>query len=253
MDGAVSLGDFVSCYPFPAFVLDAKPVSGNYGISLKPLVTNLPFRQVFVGPNSSPEVSSGLEWLQNLSSVQKTQELALWLTPLTETATKAAFEIELSPSWASNEYLPIRLQLIKTVCQGSLAIVTLPLSELPPVLPPSPKTLASETKTRSLKRPASANLRLRDFPPPNVMISSASTPPSSIQSVTPASEAEGHTAQHFVPQPNFEPIASRYDEIHRMMVEYPWETTSLGARDSWPDYLKSISKYTSTWTALVST
>lgn len=242
MDGAISLRDFILSYPFPAFLLPAKPASGNYGISLKPLVTNLPFRHIFVGPHSGLDASRDLEWLHGISSVQKTQELALWLTPLAETATKASLIIELNPSWAPSEYLPIKLQLIKTICQDSLAIVTLPLSELPPLPPPSPKTLAVETKTRSLKRPASANLRLLDFPPPNVIISSASTPPSSIQSVTPSSDAEGHTAQQSVPELNFEPTAPMYDETHRMMVEYPWETTSVGPRESWPGYIKSVSK-----------
>lgn len=244
MDGAVSLRDFVSSYPFPAFVLSAKPAPGNYGISLRPLVTNLPFRQVFISPHNTQEASSSLEWLQGLSSVQKTKELALWLTPLPETTTKASsvLEIELQPSWVQSEYLPIKLQLIKTVCHDSLVIVTLPLSQLPPVLFPSPKTLATEMKTRSLKRPASANLVLPDFPPANVMISSASTPPSSIQSITPSRDAEDHSIQDSVPEPEFEPTPSKYNEIHQMMAEYAWETTSLGPRDSWPGYVKSVSK-----------
>src|SRR3984885_4155765 len=69
MNESVSLTEFISSYPFPAFVLSANADPSVYGPSLLPVFTNIPFRALFVGSEAATEESAANAWIYSLSTV----------------------------------------------------------------------------------------------------------------------------------------------------------------------------------------
>lgn len=233
----VSLRDFVSNYPFPAFLLSAKPAVGNYGTSLQPALSNAHFRRLVTGNEAAQEAETNIMWMQALGTVEVTKNFSLWLMPATDSPVveSPVLDVSLSPSWIPRDLLPIKLQLVKTLCRGYWVVTSSPLStQLPP--PQTVKPL--HTKPAGLRRPASAGMKLPNFPPVNPMAKSPQSSPDTLHEESPSINVSSP------PPPRFETTASDCDaEVRRMLQDFPWKDTPLGPLDTWPDTLKCISKH----------
>lgn len=259
MNGSVR--DFVSNFPFPAFLLSAQPNIGNYGTSIAPVCTNAHFRRLVTGVENATEVRTKTSWMEALSTVETSRKFSLWLMPppsderqsnpsssndISNPATLGStLDIELHPSWVAKEYLPIKLQLVKTLCRDYWAITSTPLSPLSPI-----QTAQTIEPSPALRRPASMGLRLPNFPPSpmNSHSSTRSTTPPSIDTSTvkmsPRHALDVHGIAPDVSSANFEMAASVYDlQVRQMLKEMRWEDTPLGPMSSWSPTLNSMGAY----------
>lgn len=233
----VSLRDFVSNYPFPAFLLSAKPNIGNYGTSLSPAFSNAHFRRLVTGNEAAQESETTTMWMQALGTVEVTKKFSLWLMPAADSqgVESPVLDVELSPQWISRDLLPIKLQLVKTLCRGYWVVTSSPMSTPLPL----PQTIRPpQGKPSGLRRPASVGMRLPNFPPTNHLITSPGSSPDTLLDESPSVNVSSP------PPPRFETTASDCDaEVRRMLQEFPWKDTPLGPLESWPDTLKCISKH----------
>lgn len=232
MNESVSLAEFISSYPFPAFVLSANADPGVYGPSLLPVFTNIPFRALFVGSEAATEESAANAWIYSLSTVSMAKAFSLWLVPSPSQDKKAPYPlvIELNLAWAPRDLSLVKLQLVQTYCgDGGWVITSVPLSPLP--LTNSSLTVEDETPIR---RPVLTDLRLADLPQPRVIPGSAPGS-STADCFRPLSENAAESPK------DFEPVHSHYEEIARLMDGYPWENTVLGPKHLWPESMRNIS------------
>jgi hypothetical protein len=234
MSESVSLKEFISSYPFPAFLLSAKGGPSIYGPSLLPVFTNIPFRALFVGSEAATEESVANAWIVSLSTVSMAKTFSLWLVPPPPEDKQVPYPlvIELNLSWTPLELSHVKLQLVQTYCGDSWVITTVPLSPLPP----SSSWTAVEDTTQ-IRRPMLANPRLNNLPHPLIVPCSTNAAPGS----SPADTLEQLSVKAAEGPTHFEPIHSHSEEIARLMEEYPWEQTVLGPKDSWPESMRSLS------------
>lgn len=233
MSESLSLKEFMSSYPYPAFLLSANADPSIHGPSLLPVFTNKSFRALFVGSETATEGSAVSAWIDSLSTVSIAKSFSLWLVPPSAEDMKVSypFVMELNVAWAPQELSLVKLQLVQTYCDGNWVITTVPLSPLPPAT----SSLAVED-VAPIRRRVLPKLRLTDLSRPRIAPGSTdpagSSPADSLQLL---SEKASESPK------DFEPVHPHYEEIARLMEEYPWETTILGPKDSWPESMKSIS------------
>lgn len=237
MENSVSLRQFISAYPYPAFLLSAKSspyAAGNLGSSLSPVFSNSPFRRLMIGAETSSDALLTSAFMGALGSLDAAKKFTWWLTQssVQPDQDSAGLVLDFVPSWASPSLIPVKLHLVKTSCGDYWAITSLPLSPLPQI--PEPAHIEN---TPHIKRFATENMHLTDLPSPAQFLTSSTVTPASTTVGTP-----GERYLAFVPSspPPFEPVPSRYEEMARLMAEYPWETTVVGPRESWPDSMKTI-------------
>lgn len=280
----------MSNYPYPAFLLPAKPEKGRFGQSLAPLFANERFHRVFSGVDFASETQSASDWASALGSAENAKVFSYWLADLEYASYASAasndsgsqtqsssdisvnqertpLELQFSPSWAPDGFGVIKLQLVKTLCNDrTWAITTVPLTPLPPVPPPQVTSglgVSGSGKPRSssppssIQRPASANMRIPDFPLPHTIPLQQNGPSTSstikedpnylfrIPSVDSSpkvarlklsSTASGSGDILASPEPRVLELSPKYEEeeeVVKLLDEFPWETTSLGPRGAW--------------------
>lgn len=306
----ISLKDFLSSYPYPAFLLPAKPTKDIAESSLTPIFANVYFHRVFSGADAVSDPQANADWASTLSFGGNAEKLSGWLANLNEyssTSSQIADGSGLSSSntfssshkkldhpsilelsfhlvWSTNDTKPIRLQLVKTLCHDSTwAITTVPLTPIPPI-PVTPSTfdgrLGGKSGDRtsgpsiSLRRPASANLRIPNFP----LLPLGMTPSSLSQETGPSTSTTSKKDQTYSPRISLSDSSQKispevavfsaddranldegskrsiYEEeesVSRLFDEFPFETTPLGAKNTWPTSLKTAGESHSQFQLLV--
>lgn len=96
---------YIAAYPFPAFLLQAKPGHGLYGSSLAPTYTNASFRRLFAGSSWSTNATSSSEdstvdnssqsdilasWINALGNADTAKRFSYWIADIDPTAPVAA-------------------------------------------------------------------------------------------------------------------------------------------------------------------
>lgn len=237
---SLTLRDFLSSYPYPAFLLSNKPsavAAAGYGFSLEPIFTNAPFRHLFKDAMKRSDPSVSNPFVDALGSVDAAKKFSLWLMNSGEQDEDdpSTLILDFVPSRVSPENLPVKLRLVKTQCGESWAITTIPLSPLPQT---SVSVTPPVANPPGIKRIVPAGLFFPDLPSPAQFLTSATVTPGS--SFGAASYEQSSISLPDV-APKFEPAQSMQEEITRMMDEFHWETTVLGPRKLWPDAMKTIS------------
>lgn len=237
---SLTLRDFLSSYPYPAFLLSTKPspvAAAGYGFSLEPIFTNAPFRHLFNRAVNLSDPSVSNPFVDALGSVDAAKKFSMWLMNSggQEDIDPCTLVLDFLPSSDPPENVPVTLRLVKTQCGECWAITSIPLSLLPQASASATPPIAN---SRGIKRPASEGLFLSDMPSPAQFLTSSTVTPSS--SFAPAPYEQSSFSLPEV-TPNLEPTSSMQEEIRRMMDKFPWETTVLGPRELWPDSMKTIS------------
>ncbi len=225
-----SLRDFILNYPYPAFILDAKPAVGHLGPSLEPTLANKHFN-ILLGTNSKAHKPTS--WLELFESVDDVKQFTLWVFGSRGAcgSDQHMFTVNLKPPWVSSESSRVTLQLIKAaIPHETWTIISFPLSTLPPDFNlDSPPALDAG---QSIHHSLSANL---DFPPPSNLGEIKSSHSTSL----------GHRPSGFHISDRDESKASpeMVQEHKELFNNFPWHETPLGARDTWPVALRCYSTH----------
>ncbi|KAF8324461.1 uncharacterized protein EI90DRAFT_3129926 [Cantharellus anzutake] len=230
-----NLRDFILKYPYPAFVLDAKPAVGHLGPSLKPSLSNKHFRRLLRVKNKAHALTS---WLELFGSVDDVKHFTLWVfgSGGTYEESQPTFTVNLVLSWARPEYSHVKLQLIKTAVPHEVWVITsLPLSPLPPSS--TPESTAAPVARQSIQLPVPVNLRIPH--------------PRSI-SATPDLKSSGNRPLVIDHQDHtFHPLHTADSGVSPEMIQehkqlfknFPWHETALGAPETWPVALHCYTSY----------
>lgn len=182
----------------------------------------------------SPFATGG--WLEALVSVAQTKRFAAWIDAGTapHAIDPSSFVVMLKPPWFSVEAEHVSLELVKTRVDDYWIITSTAKSEFPP--PKAATGPTSGLRQPSIRRSAASNMRIPNFPLPARMSRSAASPTSSVMTLTPSFESIAVLS----PVAEFEPSSKRVGEIQDMLANFPWHTTPLGPRESWPQSLNTI-------------
>ncbi|TDL18928.1 hypothetical protein BD410DRAFT_792720 [Rickenella mellea] len=220
---------FVTNYPHPAFILNARKRSGNTQPSLQPVFGNLAFRSLLLGPDVEV-ADSGPPFLRALTSVNQAQNFALWverahsqISPKDET-----FLVELSLSWTETDQR-VELELTRTLIDECLVCTSVPRTAIPRYVDaPQPPVIATGRAGRDF------GMRLPDFPPPV-------TTRRSVYEMTPTQLSSGTNPQAAESRTSFSSLFSSGTVGMRELIDnHDWSQTPLGPRSSWPTSLRTV-------------
>jgi len=161
-------------------------------------------------------------------NIQEATRLGEWLEAPPDQP-HIPFILTLRPSWFPDTQASVQLELIKTSISHFWVVTSIPRTPLPSYEPPKPPI-----STSSIRRQASRNLKLADFPPPSKPSYKSSDSPTTV-----------HVAPRGAPfdERPIEPFIKQDSEMRRMLFSYPWHTTSLGPMEQWQPSLKSCLSY----------
>ena len=97
-----NLRDFILKYPYPAFILDAKPAVGHLGQSLEPTLANKHFNRL-LRTNSEADILTS--WLELFESVDDVKQFTFWVFGSGDAHGNGQpmFTVNLKLSWVSPE------------------------------------------------------------------------------------------------------------------------------------------------------
>ncbi|ELU37252.1 HisKA domain-containing protein [Rhizoctonia solani AG-1 IA] len=229
----VPLVGFLDAYPEPAFIL-----CSNTGPrpSLEFIYGNSSLRELLVGHDES-----GILDDQTFFSAIASDEDIVWLSNPTHSDSQStsrsigySHAINLRPAWLPRDHTSIDLELTPTLIELPITIPEVGSSSNSYVFTASPRKapmnfLRSETQGESRRR-KDPNLRLPDFP----LMPGAIGP--HIRSRMSKSDSSS--------MPSQSALAINPAELPSRLVDtYPWGTTPLGPRESWPVLLELMVKY----------
>lgn len=277
--GRESYVPFLAAYPFPAFVLEARPRPGKQGTCLQPVYGNTPYLHLFCRPedcetvSSPPSLSSASVCgvVGALKDVEEARRLCAWIQRFPadddENASSRTYHtivLSLRPSWLPATDDALKLEITKTLMDGFWICTSVPKADLPTfqTLTPSPPSSPSSDKSRII----SPKLRIPNFPSPstprqgqreNFSSSSEYSPSSKLMSLPPSVTlpmppsagpgmgplAESNPLMRHARNPWYiddqEMVPTQNGDMERMVETYPWDTTDLGPKDGWSQALKT--------------
>ncbi|KAG8934136.1 hypothetical protein FRC02_010513 [Tulasnella sp. 418] len=230
---------YVTNYPFPAFAL-SKRHAGRMATSLRVIYANAPWRELTMGPQIDQPLSDTLleafyDEEDGRSSIKEAKRFGEWVENLHLPRVESVHTGYLRPSWLPDDEPPVQLDFVRTDIDKFYVITTVPRTPLPKYSPETDKSSLPEPPTSSItaiKREASSALKLKDFP--SNQFPRRFTPNASPTTVNAAS---------VVPERPLEAPIPNDSEMKRMVENYPWHTTSLGPRSSWPASLNTSLSY----------
>lgn len=227
----VPLITFLDAYPEPAFILctNTSPHS-----SLDFIYGNRSLHTLLFGHDDSGVLNGS-----SFFAVISTDEDLVWLSdPIRggphASSARATESIGIRPAWLPRDHTAIDLELTATAIDLPMTIPGVGSSSRSYVFTASPRKapmnlLRSETHLETRRR-RDSTLRLPDFPPPS------GTAGQRVRSRQSKSESTSWPSQATP--------ALNEDELPSRLVEtFPWETTSLGPKESWPMSLKLMVQY----------
>ncbi|KAH7327637.1 hypothetical protein B0J17DRAFT_680426 [Rhizoctonia solani] len=229
----VPLLGFLDAYPEPAFILcsNAAPRS-----SLEFIYGNSSLRELLVGHDES-----GILDDQTFFSAVASDEDIVWLSDPTQSGSQNTSRsvgdshvINLRPSWLPRDHTSVDLELTPTPIDLPITIPGVFSSNRSWVFTATPRKspmnfLRSENHVETRRR-KDLGLRLPDFP----LIPGAVGP--HIRSRMSKSDSSSMLSQSG--------LAINPAELPTKLVDtFPWETTALGPRKSWPTILELMVKY----------
>ncbi|CAE6472804.1 unnamed protein product [Rhizoctonia solani] len=228
----VPLVQFLDSYPEPAFIL-----CSNAGLrsSLEFIYGNSSLRELLVGHDESGNLDD-----QTFFSAVVSDEDIVWLSDPTQSGSQRTSRsigdshvIDLRPAWLPRDHTSVDLELTPTLIELPITIPNVSPSSRSYVFTASPRKapmnfLRSENHSE-VRRKRDPGLRLPDFP----LIPGAVGP--HIRSRMSKSDSSSMRSQSAVIKPAELPT--------RLVDTFPWETTPLGARKSWPVILELMVKY----------
>ncbi|EUC55586.1 sensory histidine kinase, putative [Rhizoctonia solani AG-3 Rhs1AP] len=228
----VPLVGFLDSYPEPAFIL-----CSNVGprSSLEFLYGNSSLRELLVGHDESGTLDD-----QTFFSAVISDEDIVWLSDPTHSGSQRTSRsigdshvINLRPAWLPRDHTSVDLELTPTLIDLPITIPNVGSLSRSYVFTSSPRKapmnfLRSENHSE-VRRKRDPGLRLPDFP----LIPGAVGP--HIRSRMSKSDSSSMQSQSVVIKPAELPT--------RLVDTFPWETTPLGARKSWPVILELMVKY----------
>ncbi|KAG8964813.1 hypothetical protein FRC03_001346 [Tulasnella sp. 419] len=230
---------YVTNYPFPAFAL-SKRHAGKMATDLRVIYANAPWRELMMGPHvDQPLRDTLLEALYDeedgICSIKEAKRFGEWVENTHSPRIETVHTGYLRPSWLPDEEPTVQLDFIRTDIDNFYVITTVPRTPLPKYSPDMAKSSLPEPSTSSItaiKREASATLKLENLP-------STQFP----RRFTPNTSPNTVNEPPVVPDRPLEPPIPRDSEMKRMVENYPWHTTSLGPRSSWPASLNTALSY----------
>ncbi|KAG8934137.1 hypothetical protein FRC02_010514 [Tulasnella sp. 418] len=230
---------YVANYPFPAFAL-SKRHAGKMATDLRVIYANAPWRELMMGPHvDQPLRDTLLEALYDeedgICSIKEAKRFGEWVENTHSPRIETVHTGYLRPSWLPDEEPTVQLDFIRTDIDNFYVITTVPRTPLPKYSPDMAKSSLPEPSTSSItaiKREASATLKLENLP-------STQFP----RRFTPNTSPNTVNEPPVVPDRPLEPPIPRDSEMKRMVENYPWHTTSLGPRSSWPASLNTALSY----------
>ncbi|KAG8705200.1 hypothetical protein FRC08_001781 [Ceratobasidium sp. 394] len=229
MLASVPLIHFLDAYPEPAFILC---VNTPPHPSLDLIFGNSALHALLFGHDDSGVLNSN-----TLFAVLATDDDLSWLSDPSRgrsqsTSVGDSRTISLRPAWLPRDHTAIDLELTPTPIDLPITIPGVGSSSRSYVFTASPRKtpinfLRSEVEPRRRRDSA---LRLPDFPPPTASVGQC------LKSLQSSSESTSWPSQAS-PTPNTTVLPSQLFET------FPWETTSLGPRESWPISLKLMIQY----------
>ncbi|KEP52556.1 putative sensory histidine kinase [Rhizoctonia solani 123E] len=234
----VSLISFLNSYPEPAFILctDTLPHS-----SLEFMYGNHALHAILFGHDDTAILDD-----QSFFSALTSDQDVFWLadplgnhSPLTPHTPRSSVgdshTISIRPDWLPRDHMPLDLELTPTPIDLPVIIPGVGSTTHSYVFTATPRRvpmnlflLRSEADTDHQRR--DPGLRLPDFPPPPASVGTH------VRSKKSKSESTSWLSQPL-------PTISLPDLPSQMIETYPWETTSLGPRESWPMTLKVMVQY----------
>ncbi|KAF8603915.1 hypothetical protein BDV93DRAFT_523067 [Ceratobasidium sp. AG-I] len=231
MLGRVPLITFLDAYPEPAFILciNTSPHS-----SLDFVYGNPSLHALLFGHDDSGILNGS-----TFFAVLSTDEDIMWLSDPIRGRTPPSslgdtHSIGIRPAWLPRDHTPIDLELTATPIDLPMTIPGVGSSSRSYVFTASPRKapmnlLRSETHLETRRR-RDSSLRLPDFPPPS---GSAGQRVRSRQSKSDSSSWPSQAT----------PALNEALLPSRLIETFPWETTSLGPKASWPTSLKLMVQY----------
>ncbi|CUA74663.1 protein-histidine kinase [Rhizoctonia solani] len=228
----VPLVGFLDAYPEPAFILCSNTGPRS---SLEFLYGNSSLRELLVGHDES-----GILDDQTFFSAVASDEDIFWLSDPTQNGSQSTSRsvsdshvINLRPAWLPRDHTSVDLELTPTPIDLPMTIPNVSSSGRSYVFTATPRKapmsfLRSENQSET-RRKKDLSLRLPDFP----LMPGAVGP--HIRSRMSKSDSSSMLSQSAVINPAELPT--------RLVDTYPWETTPLGSRESWPVLLELMVKY----------
>lgn len=202
-----SLKDFLSSYPFPAFFIPA-------GARLEPTYSNAAYKEL---------IAPSVRWLDSLATLEQAQLFTEWLVPDYEPRVPQTLTVSLTLPWT---ILPVQLQLCKTKVEQLQIITSIPVYPFPTRILPSND---SDTRDESEHAP----FPLHEFRQPAI---TATDPTGLVPLLRRRPEINLEKAP-------LKKLLFGPKEIEEYIEAFPWETTSLGPKDSWPQSLKTACQF----------
>ncbi|CAE6344693.1 unnamed protein product [Rhizoctonia solani] len=228
----VPLVGFLDAYPEPAFILCSNTGPRS---SLEFLYGNSSLRELLVGHDES-----GILDDQTFFSAVASDEDIFWLSDPTQNGSQSTSRsvsdshvINLRPAWLPRDHTSVDLELTPTPIDLPITMPNVGSSGRCYVFTATPRKapmnfLRSENQSET-RRKKDLSLRLPDFP----LMPGAVGP--HIRSRMSKSDSSSMLSQSAVINPAELPT--------RLVDTYPWETTPLGPRESWPVLLELMVKY----------
>ncbi|KAG8961506.1 hypothetical protein FRC03_005304 [Tulasnella sp. 419] len=230
---------YVTNYPFPAFAL-SKRHAGNMATSLRVIYANASWRELTMGPHIDQSLNNTLlealyEEEDGRCSIKGAKRFGDWVENVQVPRVESVHTGYLRPGWLPDDEPTVQLDFVRTDIDNFYVITTVPRTPLPRYTLDLTKIPHPEPPTSSItaiKREASAALKLKDFP--SNQFPGRFTPNTSPTTVN---------APPLVPERPLEAPIPNDSEMKRMVENYPWHTTSLGPRSSWPSSLNTALSY----------
>jgi hypothetical protein len=225
----VPLITFLDAYAEPAFILCSNTSPHS---SLDFVFGNSALHALLFGHDDSG-VLNGNTFFAVLAS----DDDLFWLSdPVRGRSRPTSVAISVRPTWLPRDHTPIDLELTPTPIDLPMTIPGVGSTSRSFVFTASPRKapmnlLRSEPHAEPRRRRDSA-LRLPDFPPPAVSVGQR------LRSRQSKSKSESTS---WPSQPGA--IGNTAELPSKLFDTFPWETTSLGPRESWPVSLKLMVKY----------
>lgn len=231
MLGRVSLITFLDAYPEPAFIIctNTSPHS-----SLDFVYGNPSLYALLFGHDDSGVLNGS-----TFFGVLSTDDDIIWLSdPIRgrspPTSVGNTHSIGIRPAWLPRDHTAIDLELTATPIDLPMTIPGVGSSSRSYVFTASPRKapmnlLRSETHLETRRR-RDSSMRLPDFPPPSGSAGQrVRSRQSKSESTSWPSQATSALNEELLPS--------------RLIDAFPWETTSLGPKESWPMSLKLMVQY----------
>ncbi|KAI5119585.1 hypothetical protein M0805_006470 [Coniferiporia weirii] len=226
---------FLTAYPYPAFIIQAKHPAGHGARPLDPVFGNPAFRSLLLGRDSDTD-ELGRPFWKALRTIQQAESFSSWIDSARNDpkASQEMLVVEMSLSWAPMDANSVFLEFTQTAFDDYTVCTSTPRSPLPKAWLPSP---ASSSPSSSSRMGRDFNMRFPDFPPPP---SQAHLNPSLMgPAAYPAFTQSSRSPEKPLEGPSQEPEAG----MREMIENYDWNLTPLGPRSSWSSTLQMAVSY----------